>query len=125
MISNGWGSSTDQGTFFFVQSVFALVRPRSIHKPVLISFQQRGLATRKCDLKAPEEDLMDALQDIDVVISCVGPAEQQDQIPLAKAAKRVGVKRFVPCGFITIAPAGGIMWLRDEVSFCARCFFFF
>lgn len=70
---------------------------------------------RRCDLKAPEEHLIEALVDIDVVISCVGPAEQQDQIPLAKAAKKVGVKRFIPCGFITVAPPGGIMWLRDEV----------
>ena len=71
---------------------------------------------RRCDLKGPEESLTEALEGIDVVISCVGPAEQQDQIPLAKAAKRAGVSRFVPCGFITVAPPGGIMWLRDEVS---------
>lgn len=94
--------------------LFALVRPRSIHKPTLQHFQQRGVGVRKCDLRSPEEDLMDAVRGIDVVISCVGPAEQQDQIPLAKAAKRLGVKRFVPCGFITVAPPGGIMWLRDE-----------
>lgn len=67
-------------------------------------------------MKGPEESLTEALEGIDVVISCVGPAEQQDQIPLAKAAKRAGVGRFVPCGFITVAPPGGIMWLRDEVS---------
>jgi hypothetical protein len=66
-------------------------------------------------LKAPEEHLIEALSEIDVVISCVGPAEQQDQIPLAKAAKKAGVKRFIPCGFITVAPPGGVMWLRDEV----------
>lgn len=75
----------------------------------------KGIQIRKCDLKAPEEHLIEALADIDVIISCVGPAEQQDQIPLAKAAKKTGVKRFVPCGFITICPPGGIMWLRDEV----------
>ena len=66
-------------------------------------------------MKAPEEHLIEALSEIEVVISCVGPAEQQDQIPLAKAAKRAGVKRFIPCGFITVAPPGGVMWLRDEV----------
>lgn len=66
-------------------------------------------------MKAPEEQLIEVLAGIDVVISCVGPAEQQDQIPLAKAAKKCGVKRFIPCGFITVAPPGGVMWLRDEV----------
>ena len=92
-----------------------MVRPISVHKPAILRLQERGIAIRKCDLKAPEEQLIEALAGIEVVISCVGPAEQQDQIPLAKAAKAVGVKRFIPCGFITIAPPGGVMWLRDEV----------
>ncbi|CAL5871408.1 uncharacterized protein PFLUO_LOCUS5658 [Penicillium psychrofluorescens] len=94
--------------------VYALVRPVSAHKPAVARLQERGVQIRKCDLKASEEELIEALADIEVVISCVGPAEQHDQIPLAKAAKRTGVKRFVPCGFITVAPPGGVMWLRDE-----------
>lgn len=98
-----------------LQDVIALVRPISVHKPAIRKLEERGVKIRKCDLKAPEEHLIEALADIDVVISCVGPAEQQDQIPLAKAAKQVGVKRFIPCGFITVAPPGGVMWLRDEV----------
>ncbi|KAF7130934.1 hypothetical protein CNMCM5793_003869 [Aspergillus hiratsukae] len=94
--------------------VYALVRPRSVQKPAIVSLQDRGVKVRKCDLRGSEDALAEALTDIDIVISCVGPAEQQDQIPLAKAAKKAGVKRFVPCGFITVAPPGGIMWLRDE-----------
>jgi hypothetical protein len=36
------------------------------------------------------------------------------QVPLADAAAFAGtVKRFVPCGFTTISPPGGIMHLRD------------
>lgn len=97
------------------QDVIALVRPASIHKPAIQRLSDKGIQIRKCDLKAPEEHLIEALSEIDVVISCVGPAEQQDQIPLAKAAKKAGVKRFIPCGFITVAPPGGVMWLRDEV----------
>ncbi|KAJ6034644.1 hypothetical protein N7460_008819 [Penicillium canescens] len=100
----------DTGDF----EVIALVRPISAQKPAITRLQDRGIQIRKCDLKAPEEELIEALAEIDVVISCVGPAEQQDQIPLAKAAKKTGVKRFVPCGFITVCPPGGIMWLRDE-----------
>ncbi|KAJ5908258.1 hypothetical protein N7495_000940 [Penicillium taxi] len=95
--------------------VTALIRPVSAHKPAIKRLQELGVHIRQCDLKAPEEQLIEALADIDVVISCVGPAEQQDQIPLAKAAKKTGVKRFIPCGFITVAPPGGVMWLRDEV----------
>lgn len=64
----------------------------------------------------PETDLVVALKDIDVVISAVGPRDQTDQIPLATAAKKAGVERFLPCGFITVAPPGGIMSLRDVVS---------
>ncbi|PYH80200.1 aromatic alcohol reductase [Aspergillus brunneoviolaceus CBS 621.78] len=94
--------------------VHALVRPRSAQKPAIVALQERGVQIRKGDLKGPEESLADVLTGIDVVISCVGPSEQQDQIPLAKAAKNAGVQRFVPCGFITVAPPGGIMWLRDE-----------
>lgn len=91
------------------------MRPSSAHKPAILRLQERGVQIRKCDLKASEEQLIEALAEIDIVVSCVGPAEQQDQIPLAKAAKRVGVQRFIPCGFITPTPPGGVMWLRDEV----------
>ena len=87
-----------------------------MQKPAIVALQERGAHIRRCDLRGSEDSLVDALSGIDVVISCVGPSEQQDQIPLAKAAKKAGVKRFVPCGFITVAPPGGIMWLRDEVS---------
>lgn len=100
---------------FLSQDVHALVRPLSVNKPAILKLQERGIQIRKGDLKAPEEQLIEVLAEIDVVISCVGPAEQQDQIPLAKAAKKCGVKRFIPCGFITVAPPGGVMWLRDEV----------
>lgn len=88
----------------------------SARKPAIAKLQERGVEIRRGDLKGPEEQLIEALAGIDVVVSCIGPAEQQDQMPLANAAKKAGVKRFVPCAFITIAPPGGIMWLRDEVS---------
>ncbi|KAI9374501.1 hypothetical protein BJX61DRAFT_540747 [Aspergillus egyptiacus] len=94
--------------------ISALVRPRSAQKPAIAALEGKGVQIRKCDLKSSEEELEKALTGIDVVISCVGSAEQQDQIPLANAAKKAGVKRFIPCGFITVAPPGGIMWLRDE-----------
>ncbi|KAL3481821.1 hypothetical protein BJX99DRAFT_131302 [Aspergillus californicus] len=94
--------------------IYCLVRPRSVQKPAIAALQEKGAHIRKCDLKSSEEELEQALEEIDVVISCVGSAEQQDQIPLANAAKKAGVKRFIPCGFITVAPPGGIMWLRDE-----------
>lgn len=86
-----------------------------MHKPTVAALKDRGVSIRTCDLKASEDELVQALSGIDVLISCIGPAEQEEQIPLATAAKKVGIKRFIPCGFITVAPPGGIMWLRDEV----------
>lgn len=99
-----------------IQEVIALIRPTSIRKPSTTRLEDKGLQIRRCDLKDTEEHLIEALTDIDVVVSCVGPTEQQDQIHLAGAAKKTRVKRFIPCGFITVCPPGGIMWLRDEVS---------
>lgn len=90
-------------------------------KPALTALQKRGVKVRQCDLTAPEEELLKALEGIEIVISTVGPADQLEQIPLAKAAKKAGVKRFVPCGFITITPPGGVMWLRDQVSERSGC----
>lgn len=78
--------------------------------------QEQGVEIREGDLEESEEDLVKALAEIDVVISCVGAPQQQCQIPLANAAKKAGVKRFVPCGFITVAPPAGVMLLRDQVS---------
>ncbi|KAJ9255217.1 hypothetical protein DTO195F2_6292 [Paecilomyces variotii] len=100
----------EAGTF----EVYALIRPRSVAKPALTALQDRGVKVRQCDMTASEDELLEALKDIDVVISTVGPADQLEQLPLAKAAKKAGVKRFVPCGFIPVTPPGGVMWLRDQ-----------
>ncbi|KAJ7768146.1 hypothetical protein DFH07DRAFT_1008764 [Mycena maculata] len=53
----------------------------------------------------------------DVLISAIGAMEQLAQIQLATAAKGAGAKRFVPWGFTTVAPPGGVMPLRDKISF--------
>jgi len=66
-------------------------------------------------LTGSEDELIKLLKDIDVVISAIGPQDQLAQIPLANAAKKAGVKRFLPCGAIPVIPAGGIMDLRDQV----------
>jgi hypothetical protein len=55
------------------------------------------------------------LKDVDVVISAIDAGSQLSQLNLVVASKKAGVKRFVPCAFITVAPAGGVMGLRDQV----------
>ncbi|KAH8702334.1 isoflavone reductase family protein [Talaromyces proteolyticus] len=94
--------------------VYSFTRPASAQKPQLLDLAKKGLIIRQCDLSAPEEELAEALRGIDVVVSSVGPADQLSQLNIATAAKAAGVKRFVPCAFITVCAPGGIMWLRDE-----------
>ena len=94
------------------------MRPASMDKPVVKNLRQRNVQIREGDLGTPEEVLAKALRGIDVLISAVreSATQQQDQISLANAAKRAGIKRFVPCGFGTITSPGGIMRVRDQVS---------
>lgn len=75
----------------------------------------RGVALRVADITAPEEELVSALAGIDILISAIGPHDLLQQKTLVRAAKSAGVKRFVPCAFITVAPPKGVMLLRDEV----------
>jgi uncharacterized protein YbjT (DUF2867 family) len=86
-----------------------------MNKPAVENLRERGVELRKGDINGPEAELVKALHDIDVVISCVGALQQLDQVSLINAANKVGVKRFVPCGFITVTPPGGIMRMRDQV----------
>lgn len=95
-------------------SIIALTRPASMSKPANKLLADRGCELRPLDLKGSHADIVQALNGIEVLISAIGPMEQLEQIPLAKAAKEAGVKRFIPCGFITVIPAGGIQGLRDQ-----------
>ncbi len=93
--------------------VVALLRQR-----VVADLRQRGVEIREADSGASQERLTDALRGMDVVVSCTreSATRQEDQISLLNAAKDAGVKRFVPCGFGTVASPGGIMRVRDQVG---------
>ena len=56
------------------------------------------------------------MKGIDTVISTIDARSQGVQLSMVTAAKKAGVKRFVPCAFITVCPPGGVMRLRDEAS---------
>ncbi|KAE8553133.1 hypothetical protein TMatcc_007443 [Talaromyces marneffei ATCC 18224] len=94
--------------------IYAFTRPASVAKPQLIELKKKGVIIRQGDLTAPLEELAEALKGIDIVVSCVGPSDQDIQMNIVTAAKAAGVKRFIPCAFITVCAPGGIMWLRDE-----------
>jgi hypothetical protein len=95
--------------------VVALIRPASANKPFVSKLKERGVEVRIGDATDAIEALVAILKDIDVVISAISAGSQLAQLALVTAAKQAGVKRFVPCGFITVAQAGGVMELRDQV----------
>ncbi|OQV11301.1 hypothetical protein CLAIMM_15157 [Cladophialophora immunda] len=64
-------------------------------------------------MDSSEDTLVDVLRDIDILISTIGPRAQLAQIPLVGAAKKAGVKRFIPCGFTLVMPVG-VHRSRDE-----------
>ncbi|KAA8645441.1 uncharacterized protein ATNIH1004_006860 [Aspergillus tanneri] len=95
--------------------VSVLVRLSSSSKPAVKSLRDRNVDICIADITTDNfESIVDILTRFDIVISAIGADAQLCQLRLIDAAKVAGVKRFVPCGFITVAPAGGIMDIRDE-----------
>ncbi|KAJ7174377.1 hypothetical protein C8R46DRAFT_945363 [Mycena filopes] len=93
--------------------VEALVRPSSASKPAVKALGDRGVGIRVVDIEGPLDDLVKALAGVDVLISTIDAGSQLSQFQLATAAKEAGVKRFLPCAFITVAPPG-TMAMRDQ-----------
>ncbi|EXL80368.1 hypothetical protein FOPG_06005 [Fusarium oxysporum f. sp. conglutinans race 2 54008] len=93
--------------------ITALVRPSSVEKPATITLKERGIKIVPIDLGGNHDELVAALEGIDTVISAIHFQSLDDEIPLSNAAKRAGVKRYVPCFFATIAPRG-VMGIRDR-----------
>jgi hypothetical protein len=81
-----------------------------------LKLQSRGIKIHAAELENGTQ-LAGILSGIHTIISAVGPEleAQLAQIPLANAAKKAGIQRFVPCAWMTVCPAGGVMWLRDQV----------
>ncbi|KAH7409047.1 isoflavone reductase family protein [Cadophora sp. MPI-SDFR-AT-0126] len=100
----------ERGTF----EVTALVRLASAEKPGVKELTKRGVKILVADVSSPIDELVPVITGTDILISAIGGTAQLDQINLITAAKKAGVKRFVPCDFASIAPPGGVMVLRDE-----------
>lgn len=92
--------------------VEALIRPSSAEKPEVKKITERGVKIVVADINAPVDELVPLLKGVDVTISAIDAGSQLAQRNLATAAKKAGVKRFVPCAWITVAPVGGVMQLR-------------
>ncbi|OLN86674.1 Isoflavone reductase A622-like protein 2 [Colletotrichum chlorophyti] len=98
----------------FKQDITALIRPSSLKKPEVSDLEKKGVKIAAADLRGPEDELTKQLTGIDVVISTILSSELRDEIPLANAAKKAGVKRFVPCFFGPVMPGRGMVWFRDD-----------
>ncbi|KLO11907.1 NAD(P)-binding protein [Schizopora paradoxa] len=77
------------------------VRSSSLEKPEVSKLRERGVEIRAIELTFPPAELDAALKGVDTVISTTYYTEIDKQVPLADAAKRVGVKRFVPDDWAT------------------------
>lgn len=62
------------------------------------------------------EVIAKSLESIDVVIAAVPPHVLECQIPLARAAKLAGVKRFVPSSYAMALAPDGAATVQNSVS---------
>ncbi|KAI5117853.1 hypothetical protein M0805_007696, partial [Coniferiporia weirii] len=94
-------------------TVIAGVRPSSASKPGVDALKARGVEIRLLDLEKPSaEQLVEVLDGVETVISTIRGYSLELQRPLVDAAKKAGVKRFVPCDWGTASPRG-VMKLHD------------
>ncbi|KAF3806761.1 Isoeugenol synthase 1, partial [Colletotrichum gloeosporioides] len=96
--------------------ITAIARPSSATNQKYTNLRSRGVKVIPVELTGSEDALVEALANIDVVISTVSVASFKDQVPLARAAKKAGVKRFVPSEFAMVIPPKGVHDLQDMVQ---------
>ena len=100
--------------------MIAGVRPASVSKPEVDALKAKGVEVRVLDLENWSVDqIADALNGIDVVICTTNFFHLDLQKPLLDAAKKVGVKRFVPDDFAS-ACVPGVRKLHDIVRLSSR-----
>ncbi len=85
----------------FPQNVIVGVRPSSLSKPEVSKLRERGVEIRAIELSDSPAELDAALKGVDTVVSTTYFTEIDKQVYLVDAAKRVGVKRFVPDDWAT------------------------
>jgi hypothetical protein len=96
------------------KDVSLLVRPSSANKPAVKAFASDGLNVVIADLSGDLDTLTKALIGYDILISAIDFNSQLQQIALVDAAAKAGIKRIIPCGFVTVCPPSGVMTRREE-----------
>lgn len=97
-----------------LQHVIAGVRPSSLSKPEVLKLKDRGVEIRSFDLDSPPAELDAALKGSDTVIFAMTFDASDKQPRVADAAKRVGVKRFIPDDWATPCERG-VRKMYDQV----------
>ena len=91
-----------------------MVRPTSASKPAAEALRASGVEIRLASLTDGAEKLAQTLAGADIVISTVAATATEAQADAIRAAKAAGVKRFVPCDFVTPG-AKGVREDHDQV----------
>lgn len=90
------------------------VRRTSLSKPEVSKLRELGVEIRAVELTDSPAELDSALKGVNTVISTTVSIDVHKQVQLADAAKRVGVKRFIPDDWATPC-VRGVRKLYDEV----------
>ena len=99
-----------------VQNVIAGVRPSSMSKPDVNALKSRGVEVRILDTENWSiEQLAGKMHNVDIVISAYTAEYLDSQRSLVDAAKKAGVKRFIPNDWAT-ACVPGVRKFHDAVS---------
>ncbi|KAG2176782.1 hypothetical protein INT44_007446 [Umbelopsis vinacea] len=113
--ATGWlGSNVMEAFQGTPHQLTAFVRPESLENSekaaTFNKLKERGVQLFPGELNS-KENLVAALQGMDVCICCLGSFQTTEQFPLVEALKEVGtIKRFIPCDF-------GMDYRRDPHDF--------
>lgn len=102
----------------WMQKLTAFARPSSVDKQEYVNLQKRGATVVPADMNTIDKDMIEAMRDADVVI-CTAILDTYCATPMnnfATAARKAGVKRFVPSLFGPCTPGRGVTWMREIVS---------
>ncbi|TDL19859.1 NAD-binding protein [Rickenella mellea] len=99
---------------FVSTNVVAGIRPASKDKPEVETLKSRGVEIRLVDLHAIDATIDHVLRGVDVVVSAADYTTIAAQKQLVDAAKKAGVKRFIPNDWATACVRGVRQFYDDK-----------
>jgi hypothetical protein len=101
-----------------LQVVTSFTRAPSLGSPANLALAAKGAKIVGYDLRSTDarEQLVNLLQGIDILVSCITWEHLEQQILWIEASRRAGVKRFVPSEWVGPAPRG-VVDIKDKVCY--------